>query len=87
MKGANSFIQKIRVIWLEVSTEELYEGQPQKDEIEKFMYSHNFILLKSVFNESSGEQLYLNKKYFQFFNFLGSKYILKRKKWMHSINF
>lgn len=68
LNGASSFIDNIKIIWLEVSSEELYEGQPLKNDIEKFMCSKNFILIKSVIEGISGDQLYINKKYFSNLN-------------------
>jgi FkbM family methyltransferase len=81
LTGANSFIQNIKAVWLEVSNQELYEGQPKRGDIEKYMNSHNFILIKSEFNGPNGDQLYLNKNYFRVFSILGFFYAIKRKKY------
>lgn len=75
LNGASSFIDNIKIIWLEVSSEELYEGQPLKNDIEKFMCSKNFILIKSVIDGISGDQLYINKKYFSYLNNSGLNYL------------
>lgn len=64
LKGASKFLEKIKVIWLEVSTIELYKNQALKKDIEKFMFKNNFYLLKNELEGYSGDQLYVNTKYF-----------------------
>lgn len=62
--GAKDFINKIKAIWLEVSNLEIYENQPLRMDIEQFMKSKGFYLVKSEMQGNFGDQLYLNKKYF-----------------------
>lgn len=66
LKGAREHIEKIKAIWLEVSNVELYKNQPLTADIQNFMKNNNFYLYKSEFNGDFGDQLYLNKKYFNF---------------------
>lgn len=65
LKGAKDYLKKVKAIWLEVSNIELYKGQPLTSDIEKFMKSNNFTLVKSKFKWQVGDQLYLNNNYFK----------------------
>lgn len=59
LNGAGEFISKIKAIWLEVESVELYRDQPLKKEIESFMKSNGFIKVKDTVNDIAGDQLYL----------------------------
>ncbi|MEO6883804.1 MAG: FkbM family methyltransferase [Bacteroidia bacterium] len=61
LEGASQMINKIKVIWLEVSTIELYKKQGLKKDIEKYMHQNNFFLYKNECSQSFGDQLYVNK--------------------------
>jgi FkbM family methyltransferase len=63
LEGAGSFIEKIKVIWMEVEAVSLYKNQPLKDEVEKFMKQHRFLKLKDTVNSLCGDQLYVNLNY------------------------
>ena len=67
--GAKDFIKKIKAIWLEVSDVELYNSQPLRIDIEKFMKINGFYLVKSQIESSFGDQFYVNKIYFKIFSF------------------
>jgi FkbM family methyltransferase len=70
LKGAESFINSIKAIWLEVSNIELYKDQPLRSNIEDFMVSNGFFLEKTKMEGQIGDQLYLNKSFFKrFFGF------------------
>jgi FkbM family methyltransferase len=62
--GAGSFLQKIKVIWMEVEAVELYKNQPLKNDVEHFMTKNNFVNLLDTVNDVSGDQLYANRNYF-----------------------
>jgi FkbM family methyltransferase len=79
LKGAESFINNIKAIWLEVSDADLYKEQPKKNDIEIFMAEHNFILIKTLSDGVNGDQLYINKKYYKLMTFFGFKKIIKTR--------
>lgn len=61
LEGAGRFISRIKAIWLEVESVELYKNQPLKRDIEAFMKKHNFHKVKDTVNEVAGDQLYVNE--------------------------
>jgi len=61
LKGAGNLIKKIGAIWMEVEAIELYEGQPLKNEVERFMKKSGFVRAKDTVDEISGDQLYLRQ--------------------------
>ena len=66
--GAQDFIKNIKAVWLEVSDLEIYKSQPLRKDVERFMKSHGFYLVKSEMQGNFGDQFYLNKKYFKTFS-------------------
>jgi FkbM family methyltransferase len=64
LQGAGEFIDTIKSVWLEVETVSLYENQPLKEDVEQFFKKHGFIKHMDTAEVISGDQLYLNKKYF-----------------------
>jgi len=66
--GAKGFIKNIKAIWLEVSDKEIYKGQPLRADVEVFMKDNGFYLIKSKMQDSSGDQFYLNNRYFKTFS-------------------
>jgi FkbM family methyltransferase len=73
LMGANEYIKNIKAIWLEVANIELYNGQPLTMDIEKFMKSKGFYLVKSQFEGQVGDQFYINSKYFKIFTFFNGQ--------------
>lgn len=74
LEGAETFLKKIKTIWLEVSDIELYDKQPLRTDIEKFMLHNKFYLFYSKMNGNVGDQFYINKSYFlQYLFFLYKK--------------
>ncbi|TRX20908.1 FkbM family methyltransferase [Flavobacterium franklandianum] len=65
LTGANDFIKETKAIWLEVADIELYKNQPLRKDIENFMDSNGFNLVKSEIDCQVGDQFYLNKKYYK----------------------
>ncbi len=61
LDGAGEFIKKIKAIWLEVESVELYKNQPLKNDVEVFMNGHGFIKIKDTVNKIAGDQLYVKK--------------------------
>lgn len=78
--GAKDFIKKTKAIWLEVAEIELYKNQPLRRDIEKFMNSNGFYLIKSEIEGQVGDQFYLNKKYFKTISFFYRRFLLHLKK-------
>ena len=64
LKGAGTFISKIKMIWLEVENIELYKNQPLTDDVEKFLVLHGFSKIKDTVNSIAGDQLWVNYKFF-----------------------
>jgi len=79
LKGANRNLDKIKSVWLEVADVELYQGQPNRTEIEEFMKANKFYLFKSSLEGQFGDQLYLNKRYFKTVSLLNKKIVINRK--------
>lgn len=65
LKGAGELIRNIKVVWLEVSNITLYQNQPLKSEVERFMKQNGFCLFENAIDGSSGDQMYINRKYFR----------------------
>jgi FkbM family methyltransferase len=79
LKGAQNIIKYIRVIWLEVSNDQLYKEQPQIVDVESFMHENEFIRIKTIFSGVNSDQLYINKKYFKLISFMGYTKFFKIK--------
>ncbi len=76
--GAMNFLEHFKSIWLEVADVALYENQPKRVEIESFMKANGFGLVKTQMTGSFGDQLYLNKRFFNNF-FILRKFLLGEK--------
>ncbi|MDI6046613.1 FkbM family methyltransferase [Flavobacterium yafengii] len=68
LSGAKGFVKNIKAIWLEVADVEIYKGQPLRRDVEVFMKANGFYLIKSKMQGSSGDQFYLNSRYFKTFS-------------------
>ncbi|MGH7156965.1 MAG: FkbM family methyltransferase [Candidatus Saccharimonadales bacterium] len=62
LEGAGNYLNDVKLIWLEVEAIELYEGQPLKYDIEKFMTGKGFKRIKDTVGSIAGDQLYINRK-------------------------
>lgn len=60
LQGAGSLLNRIGAIWMEVEAIPLYQAQPLRAEVERFMSSHGFRLMLSTVDAVSGDQLYYN---------------------------
>jgi FkbM family methyltransferase len=65
LQGANSIIHNIKAIYLEVEAISLYKDQPLKHEIERFMAAKKFKKIKDTVGKVSGDQLYINTRFFE----------------------
>lgn len=81
LKGAKELLKNIKAIWMEVADIELYKGQPLRTDIEFFMSKNGFYLVKSEMHGSSGDQFYLNERYFKTFSFFNNRIHFHRKKY------
>ncbi len=77
--GAENFLNSTKAIWMEVANKELYKNQPLRTDVEKFMLSKGFCLIKSKLLNEVGDQLYINKKYFKVFSLFGHFLIFLKK--------
>ena len=80
LHGAKKGLKNMKAIWLEVSNIELYKNQPLRCDIELFMKENNFELVKSEMQDQTGDQLYLNKKYFKVVKILSKQFYFTLKK-------
>lgn len=64
LNGAKSKINFIKMIWLEVENIDLYKNQPLKKDVENFMMSNGFSLIKDTVNNIAGDQLWVNYNFF-----------------------
>lgn len=78
LMGAKRYIENIKAIWLEVADVELYKNQPLRLDIENYMKTNNFYLLKTEIDSGFGDQFYINKNHFKIFSFF-SKFIFFKK--------
>jgi FkbM family methyltransferase len=79
LQGAKTFLEKIKLIWMEVEAVELYKNQPLKNDVELFMQQNNFINVLDTVNNVAGDQLYVNLNYFNLQKINAFKKTKKRK--------
>ena len=63
LQGAQEFIKKINLIWLEVEAVELYKGQPLKNDIEIFMQKNGFLKIEDTVYTTAGDQFWARKEF------------------------
>lgn len=80
LKGAKEFVKSIKAIWLEVADIEIYKGQPLRTDVEVFMKANGFYLIQSKMQGVSGDQFYLNERYFKTFSILNKRIKFQIKK-------
>lgn len=64
LEGSTNMINSIKLIWLEVSEKELYNGQALVEDIQKFMDNNNFKIVLDRTNCGCGDRLYANTRNF-----------------------
>ena len=64
LEGALTYINSIKMIWLEVENMELYKNQPLKSDVEIYLSSKGFVKIKDTVNHIAGDQLWVNYRYF-----------------------
>lgn len=61
LAGAGSILERTKVVWLEVEAVPLYQGQPLRSDVQRFMATHGFVRLLDTVGEVSGDQLYAHR--------------------------
>jgi FkbM family methyltransferase len=64
LEGAGALLDSVRVIWMEVEAKSLYKDQPLKADVERFMESRGFEKRLDTVGAVSGDQLYVNTRYY-----------------------
>lgn len=62
LKGAGELLANTTAVWIEVATEEVYQGQKLKRDIEIYLEGFGFSLLFEKNNGIEGDQFYLNTR-------------------------
>ena len=62
LAGAKRMLPRIRAIWMEVTFESTYEGQPLETETTRWMAQHGFRKIHQVSNGPEGDALYYNMR-------------------------
>lgn len=65
LNGAETYLEKTKAVWLEVEAVSLYKDQPLKNDVQVFMAHHGFIKVVDKTDSLSGDQLYVNKRFFK----------------------
>jgi FkbM family methyltransferase len=63
LEGARPMLPRIRLIWLEVSNQLLYQGQKLRSEIEAMLVSESFTMAYEESRGAEGDQLYVNRRF------------------------
>lgn len=59
--GMGKELDKVKVVWMEVERVELYKDQPLENDVNQFMVSKGFSLIKSTGNHVAGDQLWVRQ--------------------------
>ena len=62
LSGSTKALPSVACLWLEVGTNEIYEGQPPAADTQSFLESLGFIRIMECLNEGSGDHFYINPK-------------------------
>jgi FkbM family methyltransferase len=73
LQGARTMLPNILAVWLEVSEQQLYQGQKLRSEIEAFMHAHGFTLALEDRREVEGDQFYVNNRSTRFWSYLAHR--------------
>jgi FkbM family methyltransferase len=64
LRGAGPLLDRVSVVWMEVEAIPLYDGQPLKADVERFMTDHGFRRIVDTVDAVAGDQLYVNTRIF-----------------------
>lgn len=56
--GGENTLAGVKAVWMEVSKNMLYAGQPLKNRVERYMRAHGFVLAKDTCTNKWGDQLW-----------------------------
>jgi FkbM family methyltransferase len=62
LAGATAMLPRVGAIWLEVAAQELYRGQPLRDDLDRIMRDQGFLLGLQDDRGAEGDRLYLNRR-------------------------
>lgn len=85
--GAAHMLSRITAIWLEVSRQELYQGQALSRDLTRFMRAHGFALGFEVYRgnpSGEGDHLYLNLRHPRTWIYLAARVARLLKRRVHS---
>ncbi len=63
LEGARAMLPRLRAIWLEVSSQELYRGQKLRGDIEAILRGAGFVAAYGEDRGTEGDQLYVNRRF------------------------
>lgn len=58
LEGFGNILSSLRMIWLEIACVELYDGQPLKGDVERYIESKGFKKIIDRYNRREGDQLW-----------------------------
>jgi len=70
LQGAGAMLPAVRALWLEVSDQQLYQGQRLRADMETLLRAQGFALAYEERREVEGDQLYLNLRCPRFWPYL-----------------
>jgi FkbM family methyltransferase len=62
LRGARRMLPRVRSIWMEVASKEIYRGQVLRDELDTVMLSHGFACTYESNRGDEGDRLYVNRR-------------------------
>lgn len=63
LEGAGKKMRDVTAVWLEVTKQALYRGQPLRTDIRRFMQHHGFALAFECNHDIEGDQFYVNLRH------------------------
>jgi len=84
LTGAGFILPRTMALWLEVSDQQLYQGQKLRTDIEQFMNDHNFALGIENHREIEGDQFYVNRCFARVWPYLAAKRATQFARRLHS---
>ena len=65
LNGAKALISSIDIIWLEVSSVDIYKNQPLKKEVNQYMKRHGFKKILDIGNHITGDELWMKSTFYE----------------------
>lgn len=76
LEGAGAALTSVAALWLEITRQPLYQDQPLKGEVQRFMEQHGFLLLREIMNGIEGDQLYVNRRFRSLWRYRAARWLL-----------